>query len=205
MEYNKEMREIRTNKELNNLDKFALEFINIIKEYVDYVIISGYVSILLGRTRVSEDIDVYIKKTSLEEFKKMYKELLVKNFWCINAEKPEEIYEYLKDNLAVRFSKIDSPIPNFEVKFPKDQLDEQVFEDPIKVILNEGEIIISSLERHIAFKKYFLRSNKDIEDAKHIENLFKESIDYNKVSKLKELIKKRNEKRKEIYETWKDK
>ena len=196
MEYNKKTREIKTNKELNNLDKFALEFLNIIKKYVDYVIISGYVSILLGRTRVSEDIDVYIKKVSLEEFKKIYKELLANNFWCINAEKPEDIYEYLKDNLAVRFSKIDSPIPNFEVKFPKDQLDEQVFEDPIRVILTKGEIIISSLERHIAFKKYFLGSDKDIEDAEHIENLFKEFIDYNRINKLKELIKKRNEKRK---------
>ena len=127
MEYNEKTREIKTDKELNNLDKFALEFLNIIKKYVDYVIISGYVSILLGRTRISEDIDIYIKKISLGEFKEMYKELLQNNFWCINAEKPEDIYEYLKDNLAVRFSKIDSPIPNFEVKFPKDKLDEQVF------------------------------------------------------------------------------
>ena len=190
MEYNEKTREIKTDKELNNLDKFALEFLNIIKKYVDYVIISGYVSILLGRTRISEDIDIYIKKISLGEFKEMYKELLQNNFWCINAEKPEDIYEYLKDNLAVRFSKIDSPIPNFEVKFPKDKLDEQVFEDPIKVILTKGEIIISSLERHIAFKRYFLSSNKDIEDAEHIESLFKEFINYNKVSELKRLIKK---------------
>ena len=195
MEYNEKTREIKTDKELNNLDKFALEFLNIIKKYVDYVIISGYVSILLGRTRISEDIDIYIKKISLGEFKEMYKELLQNNFWCINAEKPEDIYEYLKDNLAVRFSKIDSPIPNFEVKFPKDKLDEQVFEDPIKVILTKGEIIISSLERHIAFKRYFLSSNKDIEDAEHIESLFKEFINYNKVSELKRLIKKRNVKK----------
>ena len=196
MEYNPKLREIKTSKELSNLDKFALDFINIIKKYVEYTVISGYVSILLGRSRVSEDIDVYIKKIDIQQFKKMCQELLENNFWCINTEKPEEIYEYLKDGLAVRFAKTNSPIPNFEVKFPKDKLDEQVFEDPIKVILTEGEIIISSLERHVAFKKYFLSSNKDIEDAKHIENLFGEFIDYEKIRELKDLIKKRNEKRK---------
>ena len=92
MEYNKETREIKTSKELSNLDKFALDFINIIKKYVEYTVISGYVSILLGRSRVSEDIDVYIKKIDIQQFKKMCQELLENNFWCINTEKPEEIY-----------------------------------------------------------------------------------------------------------------
>ena len=61
MEYNKEKREIILDKELNNLDIFALKFLNIISRYTDYVVIAGYVSILLGRTRTTEDIDVFIK------------------------------------------------------------------------------------------------------------------------------------------------
>jgi len=47
---------------LSNLDKFVLEFIKVLEQHVDYVIISGYVSIVLGRTRITEDIDVFIKK-----------------------------------------------------------------------------------------------------------------------------------------------
>ena len=78
-----------------------------------------------------------------------------------------------------------------EVKFPKDKLDEDAFEDAIAVKLPEREIKISSLERHIAFKKYFLGSEKDDEDALHIEELFKKDIDYGKIKKLQKLIKLR--------------
>jgi len=191
MKYNPGKKEIICNKELNNLDKFALDFLQIVGKHVDYVVVAGYVSILLGRTRITEDIDVFIKKISKEKFIELYKELLEKDFWCLNAENIDEIYGFLEDKLAVRFAYKNTSIPNFEVKFPKDKLDEEVFEDCIIVKLSSGKIKISSLERHIAFKKYFLGSDKDVEDALHIEATFKEEIDDRKIKKLEELIKKR--------------
>ena len=195
MQYNKEKREINLNeKAINDLDKFALDFLKIIKRYTEYIIISGYVSILLGRSRATEDIDLFIKKIPKEQFLKLYKELQEKGFWCINEEDGEELFKYLEENLAIRFCREEMPIPNFEVKFPKDALDESSFEDSVKVLLSEGELTISSLERHIAFKELYLGTEKDIEDAKHIEELFKEKIDYDKVNKLKEFIKIRKEK-----------
>jgi len=54
MEYYNEKGEIKINKELNNLDKFVLDFISLLEEYV---IVSGYVSILLRRSRATEDVD----------------------------------------------------------------------------------------------------------------------------------------------------
>ena len=56
-----------------------------------------------------------------------------------------------------------------------------------------GNVCISSLERQIAFKKYYLKSDKDIEDAKHIGSLFKENIDMEKINKYKKLLVKGNE------------
>ena len=58
----------------------------------------------------------------------------------------------------------------------------------IIVKLPYGKLIISSLERQIAFKRYYLKSEKDLEDAMHIEELFKEEIDYEKINKLKKII-----------------
>lgn len=55
MDYNPEKKEIITDREIGELDKFAIEFLQILEKYADYVIISGYVSILLGRTRATED------------------------------------------------------------------------------------------------------------------------------------------------------
>jgi len=195
MEYLREKREIiLKNKVLNELDKFALDFVNVIQHYTDYVIISGYVSILLGRSRATEDIDIFIEKINFEKFSNMYESLEKKGFWCLNSDNKFTLFQYLQDGLAIRFSKKGIPIPNFEVKFPKDELDDSVFSDFITVNLSKGKIKISSLERHIAFKEYYLGADKDKEDAKHIEEIFKSQIDYDKINKLKELIKERNKK-----------
>ncbi len=176
----------------SELDKFAIEFLTLLEKHVEYVVISGYVSILLGRTRSTEDIDVFIKPIQKNTFSELYNELQEKNFWCLNAESEEELWSFLQDHLAIRFAKVNTSAPNFEVKFPKDELDNEVFSDFIQVKLLTGTIKISSLERHIAFKKYYLGSQKDEEDALHIEELFKEQINYQKVNKYKELIEKRN-------------
>ncbi len=189
MKYDKEKRKIILDKELNNLDKFTFDFIRIIERYVDYVIISGYVSILLGRSRATEDIDIFIKKIQKTKFIEMYGNLIKNGFWCINSDNADTIFDYIDEGVAIRFARGKIPLPNIEVKFPKDKLDEDAFNDFISVEIPAGEIKISSLERHIAFKKYFLGDDKDNEDALHVEELFKEDIDYEKIKKLRELIK----------------
>ena len=41
MEYDVEKREIITDRNLSELDKFAVEFLQILEKYADYVVISG--------------------------------------------------------------------------------------------------------------------------------------------------------------------
>ena len=190
MEYLPEKKEIILDRELSNLDKFVFKFIKIIEKHVDYVIISGYISIVLGRARATEDVDIFIKKMPYEKFNGMYQELKKKGFWCINGEREKEIFSYLNDGLAVRFARNGSSVPNFEVKFPKRSADEEAFEDFILLKMPNGKIKISSLERQIAFKRYYLSAEKDIEDALHIEEAFKGKIDHKKVNKLKEHIER---------------
>src|SRR3989344_5143306 len=179
---------IQIDKELNELDKFVLRFIKILEKHTDYVIISGYVSILLGRTRGTEDIDVFIKELDKKEFIKLYNELKRNGYWCLNSEEDNELYSYLEDGLAIRFALKNETIPNFEVKFAKKLLSKESFNDRITVITKDGRIKISSLERQIAFKRYYLKSDKDLEDARHIEEVFKENIDKKKVNIYKKLI-----------------
>ncbi len=193
MEYNPQKREIKLDRELSNLDKLVIKFIGILEKHVDYVIISGYVSILLGRSRATEDVDLFIRPLSFDKFSQLYEALKKKGFWCLNQEKPFEVFIYIRDGLAIRFAREGECIPNFEVKFTKKKSDEDAFDDHIKVILSDEKIIkISSLERQIAYKRYFLGSKKDIEDALHVEEIFKEKLDYEKINKLKEgIIKNR--------------
>jgi len=49
-------KKIKLDKPINELDKFVLHFIKILEKHVDYVIISGYVAIPLGRSRATEDV-----------------------------------------------------------------------------------------------------------------------------------------------------
>ncbi len=179
---------IKLDKIINELDKFVFKFIKILKKYTDYVIISGYVSILLGRSRSTEDVDIFIKPLDKITFSRLYKDLTKNGFWCLNAESVNEVYSYLQNTLAVRFAKKNQTIPNFEVKFSRRPLDIESFKDRITVKTRIGEIKISSLERQIAFKRYYLKSDKDIEDAEHIEQLFKEKINKALIQKYKKLI-----------------
>ena len=188
MEYDVNKRIIKLNRKINQLDRFALDFTKIVAKHTDYIIISGYISILLGRARATEDIDMFIKKLPIDKFFELFKELKENEFWCLNVEEPDEIYNYLMEILPVRFARINQAIPNFELKWSENRIDSEIFSDFIIAILPEGELRISSLERHIAFKRYYLKSKKDIEDAIHVEELFNDKLDKEKINKLKKLI-----------------
>ncbi|MDP4012319.1 MAG: hypothetical protein Q8R00_01820 [Candidatus Nanoarchaeia archaeon] len=178
---------IEFKKEVNALDKFVIDFTRILNRLnIRYVIVSGYVSILFGRNRASEDIDLIIEKMNLEEFNKFWEEV-TKEFECLNTENKEQAYnEYLMENVAIRFAKKGKSLPNMEVKFPKLDLDSLTLSERKEIKINEDIIFISPFEIQIPFK-LFLGSEKDIEDARYLYKLFKEKI---KIATLEEFVRK---------------
>src|SRR3989338_6395260 len=117
---------IKLDKELNALDQLVLRFISILKKYTDYVIISGYISILLGRSRATENVDIFIKELTKEAIKRWYDDLKANGFWCLNTDTPEEMEEYFKNNTALRFALEGQAIPNFEVKIARNKLSREI-------------------------------------------------------------------------------
>ena len=152
---------ISLKKELNALDALTLEFCSLLNELnIKYVVISGYVAILFGRSRASEDIDIIAEKVSKETFRKLWASAAEK-FECINTSVCEDAFsEYLEEGSAIRFSRKGQFIPNVEFKFQKNEVDRWS---------------ISSLELQISFKLY-LGTEKDIEDAKHLYEVFKDKL-----------------------------
>ena len=179
---------IQIDRELSDLDTFAIDFTDILKKNIDYVIVSGYVAILLGRARASEDIDVIIPKIDFSTFKILYSDLKKNNFYCINAEQESEVFEYLKDNLAIRFAKNGTMIPNIEMKWAKNRFDELALENTIDVKIKKAKLCISHLELQIAFKEMVLKSPKDLDDADHIRNVAKDYLDNKLIQKYKEML-----------------
>jgi hypothetical protein len=52
-------------REPNQLDELAIEFSGILDQFeIDHVYIAGYVSILAGRARSTEDVDVLTEETA---------------------------------------------------------------------------------------------------------------------------------------------
>lgn len=169
---------IKLVKELNDLDKLVIDFIRVLdRNKVKYVLVSGYVSILFGRSRSSEDIDIIVKKMPKRRFFVLWEDLSKKHFECIIPDNFESAYDkYLMKRVSIRFSRKDQPIPNIEFMFPKaEDLDNWVLRNGKQVQLNKQVLKISPIELQIAYK-LFLGSEKDIEDARHLYHLFKESL-----------------------------
>ncbi len=179
---------IKLNKELSELDTFTIDFIKILKKYTSYVIISGYVSILLGRARASEDVDIIISKNTSSIIYALVQELYTHDYYCLNTDKKKDIYEYLTEKTAVRFAKKGTVIPNIELKFAKNIIDDITLNTAIIVFLGKEEICISQLELQIAFKEQVLKSPKDIEDARHMRNIAEGHLNKALLKKYEEML-----------------
>lgn len=173
-------------KELNDLDQLVIDFVEILdRNKVKYVLVSGYVSILFGRSRSSEDIDIIVKKIPRQRFSDLWQDLSKKNFECLVPDNFDSAYDkYLMKKTSIRFSRKGQPIPNIEFMFPKaEDLDNWVLKNGKNVRLNKHALKISPIELQIAYK-LFLASNKDIEDARHLFQLFKENLNQKLLSEF---------------------
>lgn len=163
-------------RELSILDNFVLSFTEHLEtNNIKYVIISGYVAILFGRSRMSEDVDIFIENISFEKFLKFWSEI-EESYECLNTGNSYEAYnDYLNNHHAIRIAKKGSFIPNIELKFVKNDLDRYSLENRKHVKLADKSLYLSPLELQIPFK-LFLGSEKDIEDARFLFKLFKDNL-----------------------------
>jgi hypothetical protein len=176
MEYKFKNGELSFEKIASELDKLVFEFVSILEsERIKYVIVSGYVAILMGRSRGTDDIDFFIEKLGGERFAKFYSRLEKSGFWVFNAEGRDDAFDMLTKHEGPRFAKKGDTVPNFELKFPESKIAETCLNNPLKATINGKTLLISSFEIQVPFKVK-LGSDKDIEDATHIYQLFKENI-----------------------------
>ncbi|MBS1267295.1 MAG: hypothetical protein MAG795_01267 [Candidatus Woesearchaeota archaeon] len=180
---------MRGTKDKNILDEFCTRFCSVVEKHCEYVVVSGFVAISSGRTRATEDIDIIIESLKLTDFKNFYKDLLHAGFVCMQSDSSKEIYEYLKDTLPVRFTLKDQPLPEMELKFCKDSLDEYQIKTKVRLPLTGLDIWFSSINMNIAFKEVLLRSDKDLKDAEHLRKIYPEKVDESEIKKITKMIK----------------
>jgi hypothetical protein len=181
---------IELEKEINDLDRFVADFVKAI-DGVKYVIVSGYPAILFSRPRMTEDVDLIVERLSLERFVVMLKGIMSSGFECLSPEEEKELYEILVTGEAIRFARHGVAIPNIELKFAQDQLDELSLKDALSVHLDSIIFKISPLELQIVYKLYLGKggNEKDIEDARFLYRMFKDHLDMKKLSNFMVLLK----------------
>jgi len=189
MEMNVTKNKIELHKELSTLDCFVIDFISILNSLqIRYVIVSGYVSILFGRNRISEDIDLIVEKQNFRTFTKIWNTIFG-TYECLNATDTKDAYEdYLVSGVSLRFAKKNTFIPNIEFKFPKIELDIWTLEHRKNVVVNDIPLYISPLELQIPFK-LFLGSQKDIEDAKYLYTVFQPHLNVRMLQEFNRKLK----------------
>ncbi len=178
-------------KERTILDTFAQDFVDVVEKHAKYVVVSGFVAIAHGRSRGTEDVDIIIERIKKDEFIKMHDDLLLAGFECIQSENPEVIYDdYLKDKTSVRYVRKGHFIPEMELKLAKDELDDYQIRTRRKLPLTGLELYFSSIEMNIAFKEELLRSEKDLDDAKHLRIIYSDVLDEDEITKIKADIRR---------------
>ncbi len=180
------------NKVFTTLDRFVLDFTELLEEYVDYVIVSRYVVILFGRARGTEDIDTIIRYIDRDTFASFYQRLSRDGYYFLNTEDVTGLYEMLEEGLRVRIAKEDTIIPNIELKFVKDDFDRYSIDNRLEVVLGEKRLFISPIELQIPYKLY-LCSDKDIEDAIYLWDIFSEKIEVNRLREFMKALNVRGE------------
>ena len=176
-------------KKLSDLDNFVIDFVKVLNtSRIRHVIVSGYISILFGRPRITEDIDILIENVDFNKFNNLISSLRKNGFAIMNTSNTRKLYfDFLMKNTAIRIYK-GNIFPNAEVKFVKSKLDKEILNNSLRVIMNNKELLISPLEQQIAYKLY-LGSRKDIQDARFIFDIFKDKLDIKEILKLCKILK----------------
>src|SRR3989338_5262657 len=174
-------------KTINDLDRFVLDFIKILERHTRYVIVSGYVSIFFGRSRGTEDVDCFIELKSSEILTELWSDI-TRSFECMNCSSAKQWEELIHDGISLRFCRKGVFIPNMEVKIVKSFLDKVSLERRIKVQFGGEELWMSPIELQIAYKRKILCSEKDMEDARHLESALQDIISLEKIKYYESVI-----------------
>ena len=174
----------------NVLEKFANNFCRVIEKHVKYIIVSGFVVIASGRARGTENIDMIINPLTKNAFESLHSELTKEGFVCMQSERASEIFEYLSEKTSVRYTYKNELVPEMEVKFARDEIDLLQLKERAKLPFTGLDLWFSTLEANIAFKEEYLKSDKDIEDARHLRTVYSEQTSETKINHMKDLIRR---------------
>ena len=160
---------------ITELDDLVWQLVSRLGKYTNYVIVSGYIAILLGMERATQDVDVVISGfKSKEDFDRFFNELRELGWETIPSDL-DELYFLLEK----RNEKIDIFTDKqwyFDFKKVMNKWALMSLENPLIVKKGDYEFRIAPPEIQIPYKLW-LGSDKDIKDAAFLYEKLKPIID----------------------------
>jgi len=183
--FDRENRRIRLMKKtLLPEDDIAFRFVRVLDEVgIRYVVVAGYVAILFGRARRSDDVDFIVEQIDEERFVELCRKVLEHGFSLMQGDISSDdsvrrVYRnYLVEGYSIRFMYRDIIVPNIEFKMIWNIVERYALEHSLTVEVDSKFMIkISPLELQIAHKLR-LGSEKDIGDAVFLYTLFRDALE----------------------------
>jgi hypothetical protein len=154
----------------SDLDRLMLEVGGILDDVdIEYSVVSGYVAVLFGRSRATEDIDVITERFDDRTADELAERLQDAGYWG-SAMPLEDLHDTLADDLPVRVAEDGHRVPNVELKFASDEYDRISLDDAISVRLGDQTLRVGSLEFQIAYK-LDMGAPRDYEDALYLHEV----------------------------------
>jgi hypothetical protein len=162
-------------REPNQLDELAFAFsAQCDRLGIDHVFVAGYVAILAGRARATQDIDVLLEPSDTETIEDLAVRLAEGSYWG-PAMPLSEMATVLEDGGTIWVARDGEMAPYLDVQFVSDRFDRASLDGAIRGRIGGRELPIGPLELQIASKLH-LGTQTDNEDAAHIYTLFVESL-----------------------------
>lgn len=174
--------EVVIEKEPSELDELVIDVVRILDAVgIEYAVVSGYVAVLFGRARATEDIDVVVEPFDETTATAAIERLRDAGYWG-SAMPLVDLHETLSDGLPVRVAEDGDIVPNVELKFASDEYDRLSLRNTVTVRLAGHEIRIGSLELQIAYK-LGMDTPKDFEDALYLYEVLGRNLNTNRLER----------------------
>jgi hypothetical protein len=178
-------------KSLSDLDETVVAFTTLLDQNdITYAIVSGYLAILTGRSRGTEDIDVLLEPLSENRTGELTDEFEADGYWG-TAMPLDEMYAMLSNGSRIRVAEEDRLVPNFELFFATSEFEQRVLTNRLTAEVGGEEIAVSPIEEQIAYKLRLAQdqgvtTGKDFEDALHLYVTFDGQFNRSKLEDLVE-------------------
>lgn len=178
---------IRVRLRPDAVDRLALDFCAVLsRRRVRYALVSGYVAILLGRNRLSEDIDLFVEPLSMTRFRALHA-ALARRFPCVTPGPVERLYDdYLaagEESTSLRYARPETFAPNVELKFARKPVHFYSLNGRMPVLANGRRLYIGALEMDIAYKVK-MGTEKDLADARWVFDRTRNVLDHEELRRL---------------------